>query len=56
MTQKKQKDGQTCAEGDEKPDPIMSELKEMYDSIVEEPLPQELLVLLDKLDEAERSR
>ncbi len=37
-------------------DPVLPELKEMYDSVVEEPLPQHLLNLLDKLDEAEKSR
>ena len=37
-------------------DPILEQLKEMYDSVAEEPLPSDLLALLDKLDEAERSR
>lgn len=37
-------------------DPIMSQLRTMYDDIAAEPLPDELVRLLDKLDEAERKR
>ncbi len=37
-------------------DAVMSQLKEMYDNVAKEPLPQDLLALLDKLDEAEKSR
>lgn len=37
-------------------DPVIGQLKEMYDNVVEEPLPDDLLHLLDKLDQAERAR
>lgn len=37
-------------------DPLMEELRKLYDGIVDEPIPDELLKLLQKLDEVERSR
>jgi hypothetical protein len=37
-------------------DPIISELRKLYEGVVDEPLPNELLELLEKLDEAERNR
>ena len=37
-------------------DPIISELRKLYEGVVDEPLPDELLNLLRKLDEAERNR
>ena len=37
-------------------DPLMAQLKTIYDDVAKEPLPTELLSLLEKLDEVERSR
>ena len=37
-------------------DPIISELRRMYDGVVDEPLPDNLVELLRKLDEIERRR
>lgn len=37
-------------------DPIMSQLRTLYDDVASEPLPENLLNLLKQLDEAERSR
>ena len=37
-------------------DPLISELRRLYDGVVDEPLPDDLLELLRKLDEIERSR
>ena len=37
-------------------DPIISELRRMYEGVVEEPLPDNLTELLRKLDEIERNR
>lgn len=37
-------------------DPLMGRLKALYDDAAAEPLPEELLTLLAKLDEAERNR
>ncbi len=37
-------------------DPIISELRKLYEGVVDEPLPEDLLDLLKKLDEVERSR
>lgn len=37
-------------------DPLMAQLKTIYDDVAKEPLPTELLSLLEKLDEAERNR
>lgn len=54
MTQKNASDDK--AQQSHGQDPMMEQLKAMYDSVVDEPLPQDLLTLLDKLDEAERSR
>lgn len=57
MTNKKAGGGDDAnAHQDPSADPVMSQLKEMYDSVAKEPLPQDLLALLDKLDKAERSR
>ncbi len=50
------------AEGDSEPvgldpsDPIISQLRGIYDDVASEPLPPEMLDLLAKLDEAERNR
>lgn len=43
-------------EGRPQDDPIMDQLKSMYDDVAQQPLPKELLDLLEKLDEAERKR
>ena len=40
----------------ESADPVMDQLKAMYDEVADEPLPAQLLDLLEKLDEAERKR
>lgn len=37
-------------------DPIISELRQLYEGVVDEPLPDNLMELLRKLDEIERSR
>ena len=37
-------------------DPILAELRKLYDGIAEEPLPDQLMDLLRKLDEIERNR
>ena len=37
-------------------DPIISELRRLYDGVVDEPLPDDLTELLRKLDEIERNR
>lgn len=37
-------------------DPVMGELRRMYDGIVDEPVPDQLVDLLRKLDEVERKR
>jgi hypothetical protein len=37
-------------------DPIVAELRRLYDGVVDEPLPDDLMQLLRKLDEVERSR
>ena len=37
-------------------DPIVAELRRLYAGVVDEPLPDELMELLRKLDEIERSR
>lgn len=37
-------------------DPIVDELRKLYDGIADEPLPDQLIDLLRKLDEVERSR
>ena len=37
-------------------DPIVDELRRLYDGIAEEPLPDQLTDLLRKLDEVERGR
>ena len=37
-------------------DPIISELRKLYEGVVDEPLPDDLVELLRKLDEIERSR
>lgn len=48
----KNKKGEADLEGD----PIISELRRLYDGVVDEPLPDDLLELLRKLDEVERGR
>ncbi len=47
--------GQSSA-GTLEDDPIVEELRSLYDGIADEPLPDELLELLRKLDEVERKR
>jgi hypothetical protein len=37
-------------------DPIVNELRKLYDGIVDEPVPDQLVELLRKLDEVERKR
>lgn len=37
-------------------DPVLDPLKELYDQVASEPLPDHLMKLLDRLDEAERER
>ncbi len=37
-------------------DPVMGRLKSLYDEVSAEPLPDDLLRLLQKLDQAERAR
>ena len=37
-------------------DPIVDELRKLYDGIVDEPVPDQLMDLLRKLDEVERKR
>ena len=37
-------------------DPVVEELRRLYDGIAEEPLPDQLSELLRKLDEVERKR
>lgn len=37
-------------------DPVVSELRKLYDGIVDEPVPDQLMELLRKLDEVERKR
>jgi Anti-sigma factor NepR len=37
-------------------DPIISELRRLYNGVVDEPLPDNLLELLRRLDEVERNR
>jgi len=37
-------------------DPIVGELRKLYDGIVDEPVPDQLLDLLRRLDEIERNR
>ena len=56
MTQKKADGGCVKDAPQDAADPLMAQLKDMYDSVVDEPLPSDLLALLDKLDAAERSR
>lgn len=44
------------AQGTVDDDPIMRQLRQVYDNVAQEPLPENLLDLLAKLDEAERKR
>lgn len=37
-------------------DPLIAELRRLYEGVVDEPLPDDLMDLLRKLDEVERSR
>ena len=46
------RESSTTIEGD----PIVTELRKLYDGIADEPLPDTLMDLLHKLDEVERSR
>ena len=56
MTQKEAKQEGASEDQKDAVDPVMAQLKTMYDSVAAEPLPSDLLALLDKLDEAERTR
>lgn len=44
------------AEGVQAQDPVMGQLKALYDDVASEPLPDDLMKLLDKLDQVERTR
>lgn len=39
-----------------KDDPLVSQLRAMYEDVAAEPLPDDLMKLLDKLDQVERTR
>lgn len=41
---------------DAEQDPILKRLQQVYNDVADEPLPDRLLDLLSKLDEAERNR
>jgi len=56
MSSKKTDSGRDSAAPDFADDPVIGQLKDMYDSVAKEPLPEDLLHLLGKLDEAERAR
>ncbi|QIE55696.1 hypothetical protein G5B40_09700 [Pikeienuella piscinae] len=43
-------------EGAPDADPVLGPLKKLYDEVANEPLPDDLMKLLDRLDEAERNR
>jgi hypothetical protein len=43
-------------ERDLEDDPLISELRRLYDGVVDEPLPDDLMELLRRLDEIERNR
>lgn len=50
-------DGSSSGQDDDlHDDPIIARLRAAYDEVAAEPLPDELLALLEKLDEAERNR
>ena len=42
--------------GDLEGDPLISELRRLYEGVVDEPLPDHLMELLRRLDEIERRR
>lgn len=46
----------SVSEKDLDADPIVAELRKLYEGVVDEPLPDDLLELLRRLDEAERNR
>ncbi len=48
--------GVTEAEDDLRRDPLIGRLKTMFDEVAAEPLPTDLMRLLQQLDEAERKR
>lgn len=51
--------GRSAAKGeaDERDlDPVLGQIKRIYDDVAKEPLPDQLVQLLEKLDEAERRR
>lgn len=43
-------------DGASESDPVLGPLKKLYDDVASEPLPDDLMKLLDRLDEAERNR
>ncbi|MEL6266577.1 MAG: NepR family anti-sigma factor [Pseudomonadota bacterium] len=43
-------------EGELDADPLLARLRTLYDTVAREPLPDHLVTLLEKLDEAERNR
>jgi hypothetical protein len=45
-----------AADGELEGDPIVAELRKLYDGVLDEPLPDQLMELLRKLDEVERNR
>lgn len=48
--------GNDAAKGALETDPIVKELRKLYDGIIDEPVPDHLVDLLRKLDEVERKR
>lgn len=45
-----------AGDGELEKDPIVAELRKLYDGVVDEPLPDQLMDLLRRLDEVERNR
>ena len=45
-----------AGDGELEGDPIVAELRKLYDGVVDEPLPDQLMDLLRRLDEVERNR
>lgn len=56
MPEKKVEDEEMTSPQDLASDPVIGQLKKMYDNVADEPLPEDLLNLLDKLDQAEKRR
>lgn len=51
-----EKGNRTAGDGELEGDPIVAELRKLYDGVVDEPLPDQLMDLLRRLDEVERNR